>query len=61
MELTLEPKIVVKQSLLERFVQEIEEKPFLYLGSGYWYSTRSDCVYKCMRGKLEFVAEYGGK
>ena len=59
METTLEPIMLVKeQSQLEKFVQEIEEKPFLYLGRGYWYSRQTDCVYKRVDGKLEFVANY---
>ena len=65
MEATLEPKIKqelsVELSSIEKFVREIEERPFLYLGSGYWYSRQTDCVYKRLNGKLEFVAQYSEK
>ncbi len=64
METTLSPKKkqkaaqnVTEQSI-DKFVQEIEERPFVYLGHGHWYSRQTDCVYKKTNGKLEFVANY---
>jgi len=67
METTLEPHTEQKhvlrtaQESIDKFVQEIEARPFVYLGQGYWYSRQTDCVYKRLSGKLEFVANYSEK
>ncbi|MBI4147995.1 hypothetical protein HY490_01770 [Candidatus Woesearchaeota archaeon] len=59
MESVLEEKIQVYTQLeMEKIVQEVEEHMFLYLGRGFWYSRSSDRVYRLVRGKLQFVADY---
>jgi len=59
MEQLLEKKIrVFTPTELERIVKEMEEHPFVYLGSDFWYSRATDYVYKLVGGKLQFVADY---
>ncbi|MBI4016409.1 MAG: hypothetical protein HY363_01825 [Candidatus Aenigmarchaeota archaeon] len=59
MKTTLEQQIIDKKlPAVEQFVKEMEEKPFIYLGNGHWYSRQTDCIYKLTNRKLEFVAQY---